>query len=308
MLHTSGGFAPDACIRTNLGDRPMHALACGDLVLTPSGEAIAVREVIQVPTRDQVRLSIPAKAFVKGPSKPLRIARHKAVCVRIIDDVLVELDALAGNSTIERVHDERDFFDLVLERPAIVLADDLPMESCGDVGRGALGPAVCSELVLGAVRDHLLMRAGLVGWWLDHAPPLDLHLVADGERLTPSIVGGAHRFLVSAETVDLQMRCNAGVPAHVVGSGDRRELGACVAAITVGDGFGVQRSINLEHPKLDRGFHGFEGSHRWSRRIAPLAAEFWAGCSISFFIRIDVLAPAVARYRPPSEREKEWAS
>ena len=104
-----------------------------------------------------------------------------------------------------------------------------------------------------------------------------------------------------ADTLDLQMNCKAGVPAHVVGSGDRRELGACVSKITIDDGFGVSRSIGLEHSALDLGFHGFEGSHRWSRRIAPLAAEFWAGCKVSFFLRIDILAPAVARYRPPSE-------
>ena len=74
-------------------------------------------------------------------------------------------------------------------------------------------------------------------------------------------------------------------------------LGLSVGRIVVDDGFGLQRFILAEDPRLCVGCHHVEdGSRRWAAGRARLPSEMWKGCRGSFFLRVELTRPSLPRW------------
>ena len=112
----------------------------------------------------------------------------------------------------------------------------------------------------------LLARAQTLGHIRTDDP--DLHLLADGIRLTPVRTGDTYRFTLPDGVSTLRLCSRQGVPAHVrADSTDTRIVGVAVRALAL-DG----RRVALDSPLLADGWHGAEAEWRWTTGDAGLHA------------------------------------
>ena len=310
----------------------VETLTVGDFVVTASGAHRPIRWLghrtvdCRRHTRPLEAQPVRITAHALGPNRPahdLRVSPGHAICVDLLGEVLIPAGALINGSTIvQQEVDTVTYWHVELEGGHdILLAENLPCESYIEMGnRAFFAEAEATALhaspdareithadfcrpfhkdgpVVALVRDRLAARAPDLGWTLAHEPLADLHLVADGRRIDPEAVGLAARFLVPADADDVWLVSDTSVPAEIGVAPDLRQLGVCVGALVVDDGFGTPRTIPADDPRLCVGFHHVEeGPQRWTAGRTRLPANLWEECRGSFFLRVELTRPALPKW------------
>lgn len=328
-------FAAGTMIRTPRGDVPVETLEIGDLVVTMAGEHRPVKWIGQRSIRREkfadptavMPVRIAAGAF--GPNLPERdlvVSPGHALCLTVVDEVLVPANVLVNGTTITRLDcAEVTYWHVELDSHDIVLANGMPAEAYIDVGnRGFFGtdavpldpaleardlagycrPFVDRGPVVAAIRNRLRARALRLGWMLEAADPASLWIEADGTIIRPRIEGTVARFLVPATAQDVWLACDTNVPADISDDGDTRRLGVCLGALTIDDGLRIRRLVAPADAALAAGFHPAEETdgtfRRWTNGRARLPAQLWQGCRHEFFLRVEFGAAPLPRWTAPA--------
>jgi hypothetical protein len=271
---------------------------------------------------------IAAHAFGKSrPARDLFVSPAHAIAVDVLGDVLIPACRLINGTTITQVDVETiTYWHVELDSHDILLAEGLPAESYLDCGNRRFfanadaidlmavpdsrpeGPLpFCRPFheggpVIELVRARLEDRAMALGWRKVEETFAGLHVVADGRVIRPDVMGLAARFIVPADALDVRLVSATSIPAHVVpGSSDDRQLGVALAALTIDDGLSDAKTVALDDARLGDGFHAFDDGTRWTDGSASLPAALWDGCKGSFFLRVTLAGPALARWVAPRE-------
>ncbi|WP_166141764.1 Hint domain-containing protein [Methylosinus sp. RM1] len=327
-------FCSGTHILTTRGNIPVEALVVGDLVVTASGATKPIRWLRhrEIDCRNASAKIRPVRisAYALGPDRPARdllVSPDHALCFDILGDALVPAGALVNGATITQPERDRvSYWHVELEGHDILLAENQPAESYIDTGNraffvesdvvsfdaeavarahaGFCRPFHASGPLVEALRAQLRARAEALGWTLDETPALDLHLLVDGVRIEPIVRGPACRFQIPAGAREARLSSSIARPVDV-GQSDARELGVCVSSLTLCDGFGADRQIDLSDPRLDHcGFHALEeGARRWTSAQTILPAEYLRDCPDGTFLRVELCGPPVARWIAPASRE-----
>jgi hypothetical protein len=101
----------------------------------------------------------------------------------------------------------------------------------------------------------------------------DLHLRVDGNIVRPLMIEDqVHRFIVPGAARDVKIVSRSCVPLQTKdGSLDPRRLGVAVEQLAL-SGEGMRIEIDPAYPALCDGFHGDEGSHRWTNGCGQFPA------------------------------------
>ena len=331
-------YCAGTLIRTTRGDVAVEALKVGDLVITAAGVTRPIKwlghrtiDCRYHPRPNEVMpVRIAAHAF--GPNRPARdlfVSPGHSICVDIVGQVLIPAAALVNGATIRQVEVESiTYWHVELDSHDVLLAENLPAESYLDMGnRGFFAEADVVDLAAGpdavarttadfcrpfhvegalveVVRTRLTARAEQLGWTLDQGSPFaDLHLVVDGTRVEPATRRLSARFTVPAGASDVWLVSTTARPCDVGASEDSRALGVWLAGLTIEDGFDA-RAIALDDPLLGLGLHALEADgRRWTAGRASLPASLWNGCEHSFYLRVDLAGPALARWIAPERSD-----
>ena len=330
-------FASGTRIRTasqqgGVSERPVEALAIGDLVVTSGGEHRPIRwlgqrtiECGRHPRPHEVMpVRIAAHAF--GEDRPMRdlvVSPGHSIAVDLLGEVLIPASALINGSTIVQESAERvTYWHVELESHDVILAEGLPAESYLEMGNRDFftgGAAValhgmpdepgkshadfCRPFraeggMVDVVRERLLARAQTLGWSLVEAPLADLHLLVDGCRMEPVLRGMTASFLLPAAAETVYLVSDTQRPVDLGLSRDARSLGLHVAKLTMQDGFGNGGAVNADDARLLDGFHAVEaGPTRWTAGRARLPETLWEGCEGAFFLRIDFARMPLPRWQ-----------
>ncbi|BBU64120.1 hypothetical protein MSC49_40550 (plasmid) [Methylosinus sp. C49] len=325
-------------ILTVYGEVPVEDLKVGDLVVTIVGEhkpicRVSHREVDCYRHSDPTSIwpiRISAHAFGQNaPVRDLYVSPSQALCFDLVGEVLIPARALVNGATIAQVEVSSVIYWYVeLEGHELLLAENKPSEGTPGIGKQAFfqecgaafarlpelaDPSIAApELsrplyregpIVTAVHEQLLSRAKTLGWTVDQAPPLDLHLLVDGTRIEPVVRGWFFRFAIPPKAQQAWLISSMSRPSDVSDSDDGRKLGVCIVGLTLCDGFGSERSIDLGDPQFDHcGFHHFEeGQRRWTSGCSRIPPAYLKECTDGMFLRIELGGPMVARWTEPQQ-------
>jgi hypothetical protein len=329
-------FAAGTRLRTADGECLIEDLRVGDLLLTAGGTFKPVKwlghriiDSRRHPQPEQVHpVCIAAGAF--GPDRPSRdlyVSPGHAICVNVLEDVLIPAASLINGATIRQVERKTiTYWHVELDSHDVVVAENLFAESYIDVGNRpfflendtvslAVGPDAHTLLMEGccrprihdgpivqAVRAQLRTRAIALGWRLEHTACADLHLLVEGQRIDPVIRDGKARFCLSGGAKDLWLVSETARPVDVrEANTDSRSLGIHVGGISVHDGLSGF-PIPVDDPRLVVGFHAVEGGmQRWTTGQALLPAALFEPCLHSCFLSLDIASPTLPRWVAPAE-------
>ena len=330
-------YASGSLIRTAQGDVPVESLQIGDELVTSSGALRPIRWIghrtVECSRYDQPRLYWPvriaANAFGAGkPSRDLFVSPAHAVCVPVLDEVLVPASSLINGANVEQVEIESvTYWHVELDSHDVIIANNLPAESYLDVGnRGFFvesetvdmnaspdgvrhttadfcRPFLTQGAVVDAVRSRLRDRALAAGWTIDEEPLGNVHVLADGVLIVPQTDGLTARFLVPADAKDVRLVSDTTVPATIVDSADQRILGVCLKNVSIDDGLTGKRDVRLDDETLGHGLYDVEfagaTATRWTNGHVRLPATLWDGCRGHFFLRVELAGSAVPRWVAP---------
>ena len=141
----SGGnrscFLSGSNIRTQEGEIAIENLRVGDLVLTTSGEAQAIKRIEHWQeerdpgkewTQDVAPIKVTASAL--GPNIPRRDLYLSPLHCLYIDGVLIRVGALVNGRSIVRCSnyeaDRLDYFHIELDDHRVIFAEGAPVSSC----------------------------------------------------------------------------------------------------------------------------------------------------------------------------------
>ncbi|MCX7383882.1 MAG: Hint domain-containing protein [Alphaproteobacteria bacterium] len=316
-------------IATPDGEVAIEDVRIGDHVVTRFGGVRQVKWVgrqrfagrFLAEESDRWPVWIAAGALGGGlPDRDLVVSPEHAL---LIDEVLVPAALLLNGSTIRRVTglDEIDYFNPEFDSHDCVMAHGVWAESFADTGNrlsfhnhaeyAALYPddepvrdAFCAPRAEWGDAGVAAVRARLgcadEGRYEEGA---EIALLVDGRRVDAEWRdGAAHRFRLSVRDGGLPgalvLASRSDVPGRDHAGGDARRLGVAVAEMRVlGDG--VRLEIGPDWAGFGPGFHGSEGTHRWSDGHGHLAASLLAGFAGE--VTIEVIAHGLPRYRVPAE-------
>ena len=327
-------FVSGTLIKTARGDTVVEALQIGEVVLTAMG---AEREIKWIGHRtidcrnhprphETMPVRIGAHAFGDcRPSRDLFVSPGHSICVDVLGEVLIPAIALVNGSTIQQVDVETvTYWHVELESHDVILAENLPAESYLEMGNRSFfkdadvvdlvaspdadpvllthadfcRPFVNSGPVLDAVTTQLRRRAESMGWV--RSASLEMYLIVDGMRLDPVYRDLTARFEMPAGAREVWLVSPAARPCDVIGTGDGRELGLYINALSINDGFGM-RDVAIDDPLLCIGFHAVEeGYRRWTSGRAKLPAALWESCKDGFYLRIDLAGMPLPRWTAPT--------
>ncbi|GJD53650.1 hypothetical protein OPKNFCMD_6427 [Methylobacterium crusticola] len=320
-------FVTGTRIRTARGEVAVEHLAVGDRVVTASGAERPVRWIghrrVDCARHPEPRAVWPVRvragAFGEGlPARDLWLSPDHAVCVSVLDEVLIPVKHLMNDATVAQVPvDEVGYWHVELDGHEILLAEGLPSESFLDTGvRAAFAngaehavlhpdfaprahgdfcrPLIQEGAIVRAVRARLAARAAALGWTITADP--DLRAVADGVVIRPVMEGATARFALPAGTRAVRLVSRTFAPAGLdPATGDSRRLGVPLRGLSIeGE---VARSLAADDPRLSAGFSFAQGgagdTWRWTDGDAQLPADLWEGVAGAFTLRV-ALVPAQA--------------
>ncbi|WP_157235625.1 Hint domain-containing protein [Methylosinus sp. LW4] len=325
-------------ILTVCGDVAVQDLNVGDSVVTIIGKHKPIRRVSHREV-DCYRHSDPtsvwpirisAHAFRENaPVRNIYVSPSQALCFDLVGEILIPARALVNGATIAQVEVSSVIYWYVeLEGHDRLPTENQPSESTPGMGnqaffeeRGAVlarlpelddssiaapelsRPFYTEGPIVAAVHEQLLSRAKSLGWTLDQTPPLDLHLLVDGTRIEPVVRGWFFRFAIPPQAQQAWLISSMSRPSDVSNSDDGRNLGVCIVGLTLCDGFGSERSIDLGDPQFDQhGFHHFEeGQRRWTSGLSRIPPAYLKECTDGVFLRIELGGPMVARWTEPQQ-------
>ena len=332
-------FVRGTRILTDIGEVPVEDLAPGMCAVTLGG---ASRLVVWVGSRsiDLRRHGTPQSAtpirirrgaIANGvPSRDLLVSPDHAL---FLGQALIPARALVNGATVvpDASFQRVDYFHVLLHDHAILLAESAPAESFADTGGRAgfsggkvmvLHPAFtpaspaasdCAPRIetgppLHDARRALLARARVLGHAITRDP--DLHLLADGIRINPSVAGETlYRFVLPSPAGDVRIVSRAGIPAETdPASDDRRRLGVLLSRMVLHSGNETYEQ-DLADPVFREGFHAPQRVGKVARRWTDGHARLPTLPAGVTRIELHVLAvqPAWSRATPPSEPAQRGA-
>ncbi len=319
-----------------LVDVAVEHLAIGDLVVTASGARRPIKwighrtvDCRSLPRpHETMPIRITAHAFgADRPARDLFVSPGHAICVDVVDEVLIPAIALVNGATIQQIAvDTTTYWHIELDSHDVILAENLPAESYLDMGnRGFFREADVVDLAAGpdtdpslrthadfcrpfhaagtlveVVRAQLHKRAESNGWSL--MTDLELHLEVDGRRLAPVVRGLTARFHVPADAKDIWLVSPTARPSDTMVSPDARDLGLYLGVLRIEDGLSAPRDLAIDDPLLCIGFHAVEDNcRRWTAGRARLPAALWEGCENGFYLRVELAGAPVPRWIADAE-------
>jgi autotransporter passenger strand-loop-strand repeat protein len=330
-------YVSGTAIRTTHGDVAVENLQVGHFVLTATGEPRAIRWIghrtIDCSRSARPNTTIPvriaAHAFAPNrPSRDLFVSPGHAIGVTVMDEVLIPAVALINGATITQdVVETVTYWHVELDSHDMLVAENLPAESYLDmdnrgffvesasVSIGAVPdaapvdhdafcrPFFAEGTLVDLVRDRLRARALDLGWSLGGAVGDDLHIVADGTRITPVLERDVARFSIPADVRTLSLVSRTSIPAEMGLSADGRVLGVCLDGLEIEDGAGDCRDYDLGDAGFATGFHGpetFGGvTRRWTNGRAILPADLWSACAGPFTLALSLAVVDLPRWVAP---------
>ncbi len=308
-------YASGTLIRVARGqevrDVTVEDLAVGDLAVTADGAHRPIRwlgsRTIDCRADPDPRKAQPVRiakdAF--GPARPSRdlfVSPDHSICVGCGEELLIPAVALLNGATVAYAGmDTVTYWHVELDSHDILLANNLPAESFLEMGANrrffaangdveapldALArthadfcrPFVDAGPVLDAVRARLAARAARLGWRASRA--VALSATAGGSRVPARVSEGEGFVCLPRGAGDVCIATDTLVPA-AFGEADPRRLGIAVYAITVEDGDGTIRTLDLDGAALRESFHAgerHEGLHyRWTSGELVVPAALLAG-------------------------------
>lgn len=320
-------FVSGTLIRTPGGDMPVERLHIGDKVMTAAGEARPIKWIghrrlsgiggIEYGENWPVRVM--ANAIAPGqPSRDLYLSPGHALCVSVLEELLIPVGNLLNDSTIAQLPvDTVDYWHVELESHDVLLANNLPVESYLDVGNRAwfAGKAAARDAisdqswarpfvergpVIDAIRSRLDILARRLGW--STTPDMDLHLVVDGVRVDGDADDELARFLFPASAEKVELRSATFVPERQGICGDSRRLGVAVTGMTLEDGFRHRVDLSIVDDLLD-GLHELQEEQgqrwRWTKGAVPLAPSLWQDFQSHVSLRVGLLPLHKERWIAP---------
>lgn len=300
-------FARGTHILTAEGEVAVETLAVGDMIVTVSDGRRVTRPVkwlgqrridIAGHPRPVTVAPIRVRRGAFAPNVPKRDLLLSPDHCLFLDAKLIPAKLLVNGMTIvqERATRSVHYYHVELERHAVLLAEDVPVESYLDTGNRAFFANAGLALVL---HPEFQVNAGLKCWvedacaplavspatvepvwrrvaeraeWLGYAPPChettddaELRLLVDGRTIhAVSTDRGRYVFVVPA-TSSVRLVSRAVIPSDVVPClDDFRSLGVAISRIVmrVSD---EEIVIPVDHPTLSRGWHAVErgGGRMW---------------------------------------------
>lgn len=327
-------FVSGTLIRTAAGDVAVENLQVGDIAVTSSGAQYPIRWLghRKIDCRRHRRpheakpVRIAAHAFGENlPARDLFVSPGHSLCVDVLGEVLIPASALVNGTTIAQIDVENvTYWHVELEDHQIILAENLPVESYLEMGNRAFfaqadlvafdaspdvparthddfcRPFHCEGDLVSALRLQLSRRASMLGWRLEPRGMDGLRLEVDGNRLDACVRGLVARFAIPKDVREIWLVSGTNTPAAISDSSDRRNLGACVQALAVDDGFGGHQSIAIDDPLLSVGFHDVEREGdrcwRWTSGRARLPVALLNGAEDEFFLRVELGAPMLPHW------------
>ena len=259
-------------------------------------------------------IRIAKHAFEPGkPARDLVVLPGHALCVEVVDELLVPAHALINDATVVQLDVATvTCWHVELETHDLPVANGLPSESYFDTSDRAFfveNGVVALDGRPDATRDpaNIYCRpfsrmgrsspqstnacAEALGWRQAATPLNGLHLVADGARIEPDSSGTAARFVVPASANDVWLVSDSYVPYHLGQGDDRRRFGVSIA----------RHDVALDDPRLVVGFFDeYAGMDRWTTGRAHLPATLWVGCRGPFFLCVKLATASGARWVAPA--------
>jgi hypothetical protein len=291
-------------ILTDKGERAVEDLAIGDLAVLASGGLSPIRWIghraIDCSKHPDPRavwpIRVSAGAF--GEKKPIRDLWLSPGHSIAVEGALIQAVALQNGKSVAQQEQSRvEYWHVELERHEIIVAEGLPAESYLDTGNrtafvngGAFIEAhpdfqpkhwaeTCLPLVVEGPeieRTKSLLLDRLKGLGHVTTSEADLHVIADGHRIDPMVLGATRfAFALPAGCSDIRLMSRTFVPAHTLAhSNDTRSLGICVSRLQI-DG----ETLALDDASLDGdGWNDLErrpnfSDQRWTRGNTCLPAR-----------------------------------
>jgi len=340
--NTISCLASGTMILTASGEVAVEDLRVGDLAVTTSGQHrpiiwIGQRELRRELT-DSERFPAPVRVLAGAfgdhlPVRDLWLSANHAVCVKVVDEVLIPIGSLVNGSTVARMEvDEVTYWHVELQSHDVLVADGMPAESyleCNDrgwfradgsvaephrayvdVATHSCRPFYNTGYVIDAVKHQLQCRAEALGWRI--TCDMDLHLIVDGRRVDPDMVDGEARFQFSPRGKDVALVSETYVPAHGVASGDQRNLGVSISRLRIDDHQGRAWDVSLDDDRLEGGFQPEEAAAgygwRWTDGRLTLPADLWADCLTDVLLYVDFNQKAGRRWIAPEGEAAQAAA
>jgi hypothetical protein len=327
-------YAQGTRIATGEGAVAVERLRAGDHVRTASGALRPIkwlghRSIDCARARlpgDVLPVLVAKDAFGDNrPSRDLYLSPAHAVCIDVLGEILVPISALMNGATIRQIDVERvTYWHVELDSHDILLAEDLPAESYIDMGnrdffvesgrvalaarpdasieaRARTAADFCRPFhvdgpVVEAARAQLAARAVKLGWRLEASAFADMHLVADGQRIAPTLNGRVATFAMPPGAKSLFLVSATSRPCDVGINRDRRDLGVPLSALSFSDG-ATRRDFAVDDPRLGAGFHPVEdGVRRWTGHRAVLPAELFAEFPYGGTLAVRLAGEALPRW------------
>ncbi len=292
-------FCRGTMILTEQSEVSVEALAVGDRVRTLSG---ALKSIVWIGMgRDLVtRANKLARPVIvrhgaladNVPTRDLYLTHGHAL---YLDGVLIPVENLVNHRSI--LWDERaqvvEYYHIELEDHDVLLANGAPAESYYDADNRArfhntregsapgeakpnFAPVLNGGDTVERVWDELFTRAG-GQIEADVTSEPDLHLIVDGERIDPEVLGkGVYRFTVALPpSNNLLLRSRRGVPSLLgQNHSDHRPLGVAITQIALHQD-GVSTYFDYDQPQLrEGGCYPHEDGFCWTDGEVALPARF----------------------------------
>jgi len=327
-------FVTGTMILTASGEVAVEDLRVGDLAVTTSGQHRPIvwigRRELRREVSDRAEFPAPIRVLAGAfgdhlPVRDLWLSANHAVCVKVVDEVLIPIGALVNGSTVARMEDvdEVTYWHVELQSHDILVADGLPAESyleCSDrrwfrqdgpvrepkravldVATHSCRPFYNTGYMVDAVKHQLERRALDLGWKI--TSDMDLHMVVDGRRVDPDMVDGEARFQFSPRAREVTLVSETYVPAHGVASGGQRSLGVSIAGLRIDNHQGRAWDVRLDDPCWGGGFHPQEAAAglpwRWTDGRLTLAPSLRADCMTDVLVYVDFDQKAGRRWIAP---------
>jgi hypothetical protein len=320
---TTPCYCRGTAILTDRGEVPVEALAIGDRVLTPWGEARPIKWIGHRAYRgrfiagNRTVQPILIRAGALDDNVPQRDLYVSPLHAMFLDNVLVPAEKLVNGVSILRCESMEtvEYFHVELDQHDIMLAEGAPAESFVDCDNrfmfhnaaefaarypddDGVAWAFCAPRIedgeeLAWIRARLEERLA----WFDATTTLDpdLVLLADANAVAAEAVHGCvYRFRLARPPAALRIVSRSSIPAEVeVASTDVRRLGVNLLRMTLSSET-VSLTVGHADSSLVDGFHAAETTHRWTDGDARVPAKFLACFDGELTVEVELLDRALA--------------